>query len=992
MGLKEAGNLLSTSSADHKIIITITDGVPTLSYRNPNLSNPNKSANIIVSSPAGYNIPVSAGSSYPNHGVPTIETATALMNNYDLFAIGLGLSAGDSTMNASPTDVKGVINGITSGVIEPGHDLKANAYMSDTVQELKDALWDISNKLSNSVMNGSIDDPMGEYFKIAELTLADDFDLTNGNYYLSGNKPGLTSGVTVVKEGQTLKIKGLYFGEDETLSIRYKIQMDTEAAGFVPGVFYPTNGTTILTPVGDDSSTSYEFPEPEAFGNGITIQGEKFWQGDEGIEALYRPESITVALMRDVNDVPTEVEEIVVTPNSEGKWTYYFEDALWYDSSGEFIEFYVKDDVGGYTSVPGGLTRDEFGNITYNITNVFALTSSIQLEKIADKSELVVNDEITYTFNVTNTGEMPISNIILEDNLVGLGPISYLTLDGNPITDLEHLVLAPGAVLIAEAAYTVTQLDVNRGFVLNEASVSGIDPKGSLVEDETDHTILGEINLGIDLEKTADKITVSTAGEELLYTFTITNIGNVTLTDVTLNDPMLGGNIVLDKTTLDPNEVATASVIYEVTQADVDRGYIDNKATVIGNPYGFDAEDPSSPQPQTAEDEVQVLASSNPTIKLDKVADKDYITLAGEVVTYTFTVTNTGNVTLTDIVVNDPLVGGSVTLLKTELAPGESTTGTGQYTVTQLDVEGISRYNQAETEGTPPNHDPSDPTSPAKVFDDADLTIPTLHNPLIQLEKVADVAEVRDVGAEVIYTFTITNVGNVTLNNVTLDDAMLGGAITIDKTTLAPGESATGSQGYLVTQADLDAGKIENTAIAKGYGPAYDPADPTSSGEVTSQDVAVVLTDDTPLISLVKTSDKLKVTTQNEKVIYTFVITNKGNVTLYNLVIYDEMLGGEILVPITSLAPQDSYEFDIEYTVTIADLQLEKLINEATVEAKDIQARVVTDTDVVTIEVEYVSPPKLPNTGMGAVNFWLALPLMAVGSSLVVYGKKKKID
>ncbi|WP_422652860.1 DUF7507 domain-containing protein, partial [Algoriphagus sp. UBA3586] len=80
-----------------------------------------------------------------------------------------------------------------------------------------------------------------------------------------------------------------------------------------------------------------------------------------------------------------------------------------------------------------------------------------------------------------------------------------------------------------------------------------------------------------------------------------------------------------------------------------------------------------------------VVVADMPSLIIDKVADKQSISEVSEVITYTLTVTNDGNVTLTDIVVNDPLTGFSATI--SSLAPGASEELETSYTVTQEDLD-----------------------------------------------------------------------------------------------------------------------------------------------------------------------------------------------------------------------------------------------------------------------------------------------------------------
>ncbi|WP_445083361.1 DUF7507 domain-containing protein, partial [Algoriphagus sp. oki45] len=76
-----------------------------------------------------------------------------------------------------------------------------------------------------------------------------------------------------------------------------------------------------------------------------------------------------------------------------------------------------------------------------------------------------------------------------------------------------------------------------------------------------------------------------------------------------------------------------------------------------------------------------------------------------------------------------------------------------------------------------------------------------------------------NVGETISYTFTVTNTGNVTLNNIMVTDPLVtvsGGPIS-----LAPGASdnTTFTATYVLTQDDIDAGYVVNTALAKGTSP-----------------------------------------------------------------------------------------------------------------------------------------------------------------------------
>src|SRR6202021_2655334 len=96
--------------------------------------------------------------------------------------------------------------------------------------------------------------------------------------------------------------------------------------------------------------------------------------------------------------------------------------------------------------------------------------------------------------------------------------------------------------------------------------------------------------------------------------------------------------------------------------------------------------------------------TANPKIALVKSASITSYSAAGTPVTYSYKVTNSGNVTLTSVSVTDPMAGlSAITCPGTTLAPGASETCTATYTTTQTDVNNGAITNTGTATGTAPN-------------------------------------------------------------------------------------------------------------------------------------------------------------------------------------------------------------------------------------------------------------------------------------------------
>src|SRR3546814_887523 len=178
-----------------------------------------------------------------------------------------------------------------------------------------------------------------------------------------------------------------------------------------------------------------------------------------------------------------------------------------------------------------------------------------------------------------------------------------------------------------------------------------------------------------------------------------------------------------------------------------------------------------------------------------------------------------------DITVTDPKITDPIVLGATTLAPGESATGTAIYTITQAEKDAGEVENAATTTGTPPTTDPGNPAAPITPVPSTpdvdnpgtpgDPGVPTVVNvPADPSLSFAKTGVLSADGNTIEYTFTVTNTGNVTMENITLAEADFSGTGTAPvpafvsnsgtsaEGMLAPSEVATYTAIYTLTQAD----------------------------------------------------------------------------------------------------------------------------------------------------------------------------------------------
>ncbi|MBK8389907.1 MAG: DUF11 domain-containing protein [Saprospiraceae bacterium] len=213
-----------------------------------------------------------------------------------------------------------------------------------------------------------------------------------------------------------------------------------------------------------------------------------------------------------------------------------------------------------------------------------------------------------------------------------------------------------------------------------------------------------------------------------------------------------------------------------------------NIATAQGtNPAGT----PVMSTPDTAYTTVTYMAS----ISLEKTASTPSVVLGadnllsdgGDQIEYTFFVTNTGNTTLNNVVVQDngPSFNGiagennplTVTCLAVSLAPGESTECTSVYTMTQTDVDNAAGILNGIRNGAIVMAVSPDDLTISSPVDSAYTSIP--NGPGLTIEKTVTGPSIDlgldptavDAGDTIGYDFIVTNNGNVTITNMSVIDA-----------------------------------------------------------------------------------------------------------------------------------------------------------------------------------------------------------------------------
>ena len=467
----------------------------------------------------------------------------------------------------------------------------------------------------------------------------------------------------------------------------------------------------------------------------------------------------------------------------------------------------VLDDPGTATASGDGVngsgtaTAKDTGGANLVQSPAVSVTKTPDIGDAGQPLSKAVGDTVEFTYVVENTGNVTLENVALTDNLEGT-------------VNLPTATLAPGATTTATKLHVVTQADLDAGVigtnVLDDpgtatASGDGVNGSGTATAKDTGGANLVQ-SLAVSVTKTPDigdagQPLSKAVGDTVEFTYVVENTGNVTLENVALTDN-LEGTVNLPTATLAPGATTTATKLHVVTQADLDAGVIgtnvlDDPGTATASGDGVNGSGTA-----TAKDTGGANLVQSPLIDIVKSlasnADEDASNdvSEGDTLTYSFLVTNTGNVTLNPVVVKEPLSGlvsSPIALGATSLAPNATTTGTATYVVTPANVSAGAVNNTATATGTAPDgSQPSDQDSESVAVVQAVLSVSKIaaltevfytvsNTAFASASNAATASDTRSdtvvVTTEITYAITVTNTGDGNAVGVMLTDAVPAGTM-----------------------------------------------------------------------------------------------------------------------------------------------------------------------------------------------------------------------
>jgi len=322
----------------------------------------------------------------------------------------------------------------------------------------------------------------------------------------------------------------------------------------------------------------------------------------EGVPATI--ENATVILINPITDLPSETPHEVILPG-QGTWTY--------DPFTGLLSFSPET---GFTGNPTPLN---YRLCKKDLTSSCSLAQVIIFYEVISPEPSIAlvktgtyspeTETIDYTFTVTNLGNVPLLDIVIDDDRIGLSNLG-----------VETVTLAPGATINAFSSYKITQEDLDEGSVVNTARVRSNDISGILAEDisgtavnndEPTTTLVDQIP-ALEIEKEAVLFSQEVVINEVIdFNIFVTNTGNVTLGNLVVTDPLTGFEEMIGG--LSPGSVVSFTTNYTVQSADERNGQVENVAFVSGTtPDGTIIENSSSVTVQVEQCEMVIPNAFSP--------------------------------------------------------------------------------------------------------------------------------------------------------------------------------------------------------------------------------------------------------------------------------------------------------------------------------------------------------------------------------------------
>ena len=581
------------------------------------------------------------------------------------------------------------------------------------------------------------------------------------------------------------------------------------------------------------------------------------------------------------------------------------------------------------------------------------IAPKLAIVKEVDKATAKVGEMLTWTIAVTNSGEAEATGVKVYDEL----PAGIAYADISAITPATAQIVADGNGFV----WTIPTLAANTGAesvtfsakvpvatpegtnLLNTVTVTEIDerePETPITDDAKTKVIAPNLAIVKEVDKATEK-----AGATLIWTITVTNSGEAEAAGVKVRDELPTGITYADISAVTPSDAQIA--------ADGSNGFIWTIPAVAANngtatvqfsakvPVGaaagdellntatvteFDEKEPETP---ITDDAKTIVIDSDLTIvkDVDKAAAK-----VGEILTWTVTVTNSGEVEATEVKVYDELPAGIAYADVSAIMPADAqivadgnngfiwtiptiaaNNGAATVTFSAKVPAGISEGADLTNTVTVTEINKKRPKTP--IMDDARTEVIV---PKLAIVKDVDKATVK-AGETLTWTITVTNSGKAEATGVKVGDALPEGIAYADISAITPATAviaADGNNGFIWTIPTIaaDNGTAAVTFSAKVPIEAKEGTNLLNTAtviEIDEREPETPITDDAetkivvPKLAIVKDVDKATAKA-GAMITWTITVTNSGEAEATGVKVRDELPAGISYADISAVMPSSA--------------------------------------------------------------------------------------
>ncbi|MDT2800488.1 SpaA isopeptide-forming pilin-related protein [Enterococcus lactis] len=419
IGIEQGQQMLAGSSNENKMMIVLTDGVPTFSKKVT-------AAQTIDGTTYATEFGNRLDEPRTTSGLPWWDRYTVdrtLINSTWPATLGAAKIAKDAGLTIHTLGIQLSKDGdfLTEQQVRDRASLIATPGKykdAETTDDVSDYLNEQAKnvvKSFNTIVNGSINDPLGDQFS---------YEGTPTVKSISTGDSAVTNLPTVNQSNGKVTTTELNLGKDQEIQIHYQVRINTEDKDFTPEKWYPMNGQTTLTPNGDNPDNKVDFGVPSAKAPGVKLDLKKIWE-EYDKDTSKRPDSLNFTLNRkDTTESNSWKQGFIRLPKSDvatdtNVWektniekvaeTQGATESLWlpqFNNKGkDFAYSFEEATVNGYESSSNAATTIWTNKKIYT-------PLALEITKISDQGKTPLKGAV---FKLSG-GSLPNAGVELKDN------------------------------------------------------------------------------------------------------------------------------------------------------------------------------------------------------------------------------------------------------------------------------------------------------------------------------------------------------------------------------------------------------------------------------------------------------------------------------------------------------------------------------------------------------------------------------------------------